>query len=446
MDNKKLFGTDGIRRRADAEIFKEQNLRRLALALEEWIRKNKFGLRVIIGRDTRESSPRIANSIKHQLENSFRDVMDVGIIPTPGLAYLSNKEDCIGIMITASHNSMEDNGIKIFLGGRKLSDRQELEIEDLFFSRKEEGNGRENKLNNKIVKPNKDYSYLKQGYVNWLLKNRISSLRTPLVVFDCAHGAVSQHAEEVLKEMFPTSILINNKPDGDNINENSGAIAPQGMARLVRERNADLGVAFDGDGDRAVFCDEKGNIVDGDQIIAFLAKEIGKEGVVFTEYSNKALDNYLEENGINYFRVECGDKKVANEMIVRRLRFGGEESGHYIFSDNQFIGDGMFSAIKLIKILTEKGMRLSELKLFEPLPKVKLNQKVKEKRDFNQVKGLSKIIKEEKDYLGKNSRIFLRYSGTEDKARILVEGEDKERCERSAQRIAKIIDKEIGES
>ncbi|MDI3473756.1 MAG: phosphoglucosamine mutase [Candidatus Woesearchaeota archaeon] len=435
----KLFGTDGIRGKADSELFSEISLGRIVKAIWKWSLENDLEKKVIIAMDTRISSPKMIKVLKREFVRLFDEVIDVDVMPTPGLAYLSYLKKSIGIMITASHNSSDDNGIKIFLNGRKLSDSQENAIEEFYYSEfnsayKDADN---KKTEDKLINDGSLRNEYVNEYIKWILK--IAGPFNTRVVFDCANGAFSGFGDSLLRKVFPNCIIINDKPDGMNINNNCGAMHPEEVCKAVIENNAELGVALDGDGDRAVFCDENGELMNGDYIIGFFAKELSSHGVVYTEYSNKGLDLFLEEEGINYFRVECGDKNVAEEMDARGFSFGGEESGHYLFSDNMLIGDGLVSAIKLIELLNKKKIKLSQLRRFRLLPQARVNVDVKEKKDFSLIEGVEDAIKRCYEELGNKARVFLRYSGTEMKARVLVEAENKIDCERFANQIANLI-------
>jgi phosphoglucosamine mutase len=377
-------------------------------------------------------------------------VLLIGPIPTPGIAFITRslRADA-GIVLSASHNPYQDNGIKFFSNtGHKLPDWQEEEMEKLIFS---------GKIDN--VRPTADdvgKAYRIEDalgrYVEFV-KNSFPKGMTLdgfRIVVDCANGAAYRVAPEVYQELGAHIFVINNKPDGTNINQNAGSLHPENMTRLVKEYKADIGIAHDGDADRVILCDEKGNIVDGDYIMAIAALDMLKKGelknetVVGTVMSNMGLEVALKEKGIKFLRTPVGDRYVLEEMIRVGANLGGEQSGHLIFSDHTTTGDGLITALQILRIMKSTGKKLSQLcQVIERYPQVLLNIRVKKKTAFKLVPEIKKEAERVERVLGNEGRLLLRYSGTEPIARVMIEGKSKKKIDPLAHSLANVIKKKL---
>ncbi|HOI19228.1 MAG TPA: phosphoglucosamine mutase [Candidatus Woesearchaeota archaeon] len=434
----KLFGTDGIRANSKSEVLNEQSVLRIGYSIASWAKD--IGCKsVIIGKDTRESSERIERWLLNALESNGIEAILTGIIPTPVVSYLCKKLGYFGIMITASHNPYYDNGIKLFYkNGRKTKELEERLIEDYYEKFKHvkfqtlasfnyEKLVRKRIKNDLISLYNSDFESIRNFYLE------------KKVVLDCANGAGYFIGKDILEKCVKCLKVVNFRPDGKNINYNCGAMHPNILSKQVVLEKADLGIAFDGDADRVVFCDEKGEIIDGDHYIGFIARHTNQKEIVYTDYSNLSLDNFLKENNLKGIRVENGDKFVSEELGKRNLFFGGEKSGHYIFKEYNESGDGILSAIRLLKILYNEKMPLSKIREFELFPQVIVSEDVDRKKDLNEIDGLNKILEYVEKMLGEDSRTNIRYSGTEMKIRVLVEGKSQEKCSEFANKIAGFI-------
>jgi len=426
----KLFGTDGVRGKA-GEFLTPFLAMKLAMALGTYFRKHSKTNKILVGKDTRKSGYMIENSIVAGLTSVGYNVIQIGPMPTPAIAFLTQDLRCdAGIMISASHNPFYDNGIKIFdCEGNKLDVKVEEEIEKIYF----EENFK--LVTNKKIGKSKRIDDVIGRYIvhikdSFPKDKNLSSLR---VVLDTANGAAYKLASIVFDELGADVITLNNTPNGYNINENCGAMHPQDLANKVREYRADIGFGFDGDADRLVVVDEKGEIVDGDKLIGSLGVYLKKhnklknDGIVVTIMSNSALEDFLNKNGIKLFRSKVGDKFVLELMKEKNLNFGGEQSGHIIFSDFAKTGDGVVSALQAVAYLLESGKKASEaFNLFELYPQVQTNINVIEKIPFEKIDGASEKLEQiEKE--GYNH--IVRYSGTENKLRLLVEGENKTKAQ-----------------
>jgi phosphoglucosamine mutase len=429
----KLFGTDGVRGKA-GDFLDAMTVLKLAQAAGIYFRKHSTTKKILVGKDTRRSGYMIENALVSGLTAVGYDVIQIGPMPTPAIAYLTESMRCdAGIMISASHNPFEDNGIKFFDNhGNKLSVTCEKNIEDIF---------NDNELMTSAQVTGKDIGASKRiddviGRYIVAIKSSFPkdlSLHGLRIVLDCANGAAYKVGPTILEELGADVITINNKPNGFNINENCGAMYPEAVSKLVKEYRADIGLALDGDADRLVVVDDKGEIVDGDKLIGVLCKYLNDEKLlkgkacVATVMSNKALEDYLEKDDIKLFRSNVGDKYVLEIMQDKGINFGGEQSGHIIFSDVAKTGDGLASALQILALVLKSGKKASEvLNPFELYPQILHNMKVIEKIPLDKLEGLEDILK---PIRAKGIRDLIRYSGTENKIRLLLEGKKKKDVE-----------------
>ncbi len=444
----KHFGTDGIRGIANQELTPE-----LAFKVGRYggyiLTKDSKNPKVLIGRDTRISGDMLEAALISGLLSVGIEVMRLGVITTPGVAYLTKANSAeAGIMISASHNPVEDNGIKIFgPDGFKLTDEQENEIEELL-------NGTEDNLPRPVgadVGVVNDYFEGGQKYLSYLkdtVDHDFSGIR---IALDCAHGSTSSLATHLFADLEADIYTIGSSPNGLNINDKVGSTYPEKLQQFVLEKEADIGLAFDGDGDRLIAVDENGNLVDGDQIIFICAKYMNEKGflnqqtVVSTVMSNLGFYEALENNGMKSQVAQVGDRYVLEEMRKGNYNLGGEQSGHIIFLDLSTSGDGMLSAVQLINIMKETGKPLSELASeMKVYPQVLKNVKVTDKeRALSNPRVRDEIDAVEKE-LGNKGRVLVRPSGTEPLVRVMVEAETTEACEQYADRIVKVIDDLLG--
>jgi phosphoglucosamine mutase len=426
----KLFGTDGVRGKA-GEVLTPFLAMKLAMAMGTYFRKHSKTNKILVGKDTRKSGYMIENSIVAGLTAVGYNVIQIGPMPTPAVAFLTEDMRCdAGIMISASHNPYYDNGIKLFDGhGNKLDVDIEKAIEDIYFNESfelkvEKEIGKSKRIDDVVGR------YIVHIKDSFPKDKNLSSLR---IVIDTANGAAYKVAKTVFEELGADVITLHNNPNGYNINENCGAMHPQELANKVREYRADIGFAFDGDADRLVVVDERGEIVDGDKLIGALAMYLKKhnklknDAVSVTIMSNSALEDFLAKNGIKTYRSQVGDKFVLEVMKEKDLNFGGEQSGHIIFSDFAKTGDGVVSALQAVAYLMESEKRASDaFNLFELYPQVQTNINVNEKIPFEDINGAKEILEKVKNE-GYNH--IVRYSGTENKLRLLVEGANKKKAQ-----------------
>ena len=429
----KLFGTDGVRGKA-GDFLDAITVLKLAKAAGIYFRKHSTTKKILVGKDTRRSGYMIENALVSGLTAVGYDVIQIGPMPTPAIAYLTESMRCdAGIMISASHNPYEDNGIKFFDNhGNKLNTTCEEAIENIFnddeLMQNEQVTGRNIGASKRIDDVIGRYIVsIKSSFPRDL---NLSGLR---IVLDCANGAAYKVGPTILQELGADVIIVNNKPDGFNINEDCGAMHPEHIGKLIREYRADIGLALDGDADRLVIIDEKGEVVDGDKLIGALCNYLNEEkllrgnGCVATVMSNKALEDYLSSKGIDLFRSDVGDKYVLEVMKEKGINFGGEQSGHIIFSDTAKTGDGLASALQVLALILKSGKKASEvLNPFELYPQILHNMKVIEKIPLAKIKGLEEILKPIRE---KGMRDLIRYSGTENKIRLLLEGKNKKDVE-----------------
>jgi len=424
----KLFGTDGVRGEAGSFLSATKAMR-VAMAAGIYFKKHSKSNKILIGKDTRRSGYMIENAIVCGLTAIGYDVIEIGPMPTPAIAYITESMRCdAGIMISASHNSYEDNGIKFFDGhGDKLSGDVEAEIEAIYADdlRIESA-----QVTGKKIGKAKRIDDVIGRYIV-ALKNSFPvklSLQGMRIVLDAANGAAYKVGPTVLEELGADVLMLHNKPNGFNINEECGALHTKDLADTVLTFRADLGIALDGDADRLVVVDEKGEVIDGDQLLGALAvyaKEsntLKGGGMVATVMSNQGLEDYMSENDLKLFRSDVGDKNVLEIMKKEGINFGGEQSGHVIMHDYAKTGDGLVSALQTLALIIAKGKKASEvLRPFSLYPQKLVNIKVKEKKALDSLKGLDALLKEVED---KKIRHLVRYSGTENKLRVLLEGND----------------------
>jgi len=445
---KTLFGTDGVRGIANEPPMTVEIVTKLGKALGYVLKKKDEGVRhkVVIGKDTRLSGYMFETSLSAGLCSMGVDVLLVGPHPTPGIAFLTQslRADA-GIVISASHNLFEDNGIKIFgSDGYKLPDKKEKEIEEIVLSGDIESLGTKGPYVGKAFKIGDAL-----GRYIVFLKNSFPkemTLQGFRIVIDCANGAAYKLAPMALEELGADVIPLNVKPNGKNINFQCGSTNPGEMREAVKNIKVDLGIALDGDGDRAIFSDENGEIVFGDEIIAICATNMAKEKllkkntVVTTEMTNIGFDIAMKKIGVKVKKVQVGDRYVVEEMVRGGYNLGGEQSGHIIFHDFNTTGDGIITALQVLSVMIKSGRKLSDLKkVMKKFPQVLVNVRVKEKKELSYLPRVQAKIEEVKVKLNGKGRVFVRYSGTEPVARVMVEGEDGPTIGKMAGEIAQAI-------
>ncbi|WP_017754727.1 phosphoglucosamine mutase [Calidifontibacillus oryziterrae] len=444
----KYFGTDGVRGVANSELTPE-----LAFKLGRYggyvLTRDTATPKVLIGRDTRISGHMLEGALVAGLLSIGAEVMRIGVISTPGVAYLTKALGAqAGVMISASHNPVEDNGIKFFgSDGFKLSDDQEEEIEKLL------------DMEDTLPRPTggdlgqvNDYFEGGQKYLQFLKQTVDEDFSGIHVALDCAHGATSSLAPHLFADLEADISTMGTNPDGLNINDGVGSTHPESLAKFVLEKNADIGLAFDGDGDRLIAIDENGKIVDGDQIMYICAKylhergRLNKETIVSTVMSNLGFYKAIEALGINSVQTAVGDRYVMEEMRNSGYNLGGEQSGHIIFLDYITTGDGMLSAIQLVNIMKSTNKKLSELaNEVEKFPQILKNVRVKERTLADANTKIQSVIAEVEQEMGENGRLLVRPSGTEPLIRVMAEAQTKELCEYYVDKVVKVVEEELGE-
>ena len=452
-DKRTLFGTDGIRGVAGEFPLDRLTTRVIGRALGHQLARSHKQPRVVIGQDTRESSDWIADSLAAGLREAATEVQSAGVITTPGVAFLARtREFSAGVVISASHNPWTDNGIKVFgHDGYKLADEAELAIEREIFEQLETSNGKKFVTNG--VAHLHGQAELHQAYTNWLVEHWQPEHAGRLkAVVDCANGAASAFAREVFRACGIEATFIHDRPDGKNINQGCGALHPEVVAKAVLERSAHVGVTFDGDADRCLFADSRGQVVNGDGILLLVARQFQAAGkltgnlVVATTMSNMGLEAALRRSGIRMLRAPVGDKYVLEEMRRSGAMLGGEQSGHIIFRDGMATtGDGLLTALRVLQIVTESGRPLHELLAdLKVFPQIIKNVRVREKRPLEQIPSVAEAIREAEEELNGTGRVVVRYSGTEALARVMVEAESEEKMTRFAESIAGAIQQHLG--
>ncbi|MFC5050206.1 phosphoglucosamine mutase [Rubritalea spongiae] len=446
--SKQLFGTDGIRGKANQWPITPEVAMRVGRAVARVMPAKLTGKhKVVVGRDTRQSGGMLESAIVAGLISEGAEVLLTGPIPTPAVAYLTKSMDCdAGIMLTASHNPYRDNGIKIFgADGFKLDDELELAVEEVILAEKlPDPDGELGKVVELEDASNQYCEYAK-------LSIGRESLEGLKVVIDCAHGAGFRVGPEVLKGLGAEVLVVGDQPDGLNINEGVGALHPQSAAELVKLNDADVGVCLDGDADRVIFVNENGEVVSGDKMMCLCAKALKKQGklkndtLVATVMSNLGMKAALEEVGISVETTGVGDRLVIERMREGGFSLGGENSGHIIFADSATTGDGIMSALKVLQMLKDTGMPLSELAdgMFE-FPQELSAIEVAEKPAIDSVPALKQVIAEQESELGNDGRVLVRYSGTENKIRVLVEAKDATMAKAASDAICEVVEATIG--
>lgn len=436
---RELFGTDGIRGKAHQYPLDVLTMTRLGVALARRLTGSR---KVLLGRDTRESGPEIAGALARGIEQGGGRADIVGVIPTPGIAYLCRVTDAeAAISISASHNPWEDNGVKIFgHDGMKIPDAVEEQLEAEL---------KEVAVEDRTVfELDGEMPQLIERYEQFLVKP--DALRGKRVVIDAGFGAAYRIAPEAFRRAGADVIVMNDTPNGRNINESSGALHPEGLARRVVEEGADFGVAFDGDADRAIFADDAGNVRNGDEIIYLWSQHLKREGalrgdrVVTTVMSNFGFEDQLRRDGIELLRAQVGDKYVLELMLAHDAVIGGEQSGHIIDRTVHTTGDGIHTALVFGEILAQSHARFSELKTFVPMPQLLLNEKVGSKPPLDSLPKYQRALAEAQERLGGRGRILVRYSGTENLVRVMVEGDDETAIRKIAEHLRDVLRDEIG--
>jgi phosphoglucosamine mutase len=442
----RLFGTDGVRGTAGRYPLDPPTVRRIGAAL---VRALPGGdrARLLIGCDTRESGTWIAAELAHGARGEGAAVVSAGIVPTPAIAYLTRHLGYdAGVVISASHNPYEDNGIKVFSGrGEKFGERVERQMEAIVADPSwEAASGDATPL---------EAADLARPYADHLLAivRDTGGIQHLKIAVDCANGATTTIAPGLFGELVADSLFIGDCPDGRNINLNCGSTHPQPLADTVVANECQLGVAFDGDGDRAIFVDERGRLVDGDAVLLMCARQLQREGrlksnaIVATVMSNIGLELALSALGIALVRCNVGDKYVMEEMLARDLSLGGEQSGHIIFSDYLFTGDGLCTALNVLRTMTLTGRTLGELASdLVTYPQVLLNVRVRERADLGSVPAIAKAIQRVEAQVAGRGRLLVRYSGTEPLLRVMLEGRDHDEIRGWAEEIVEVVKRELG--
>ncbi len=443
----KLFGTDGVRGKAGVKVTAEAAMR-LAMATGIYFRPRARSNKILVGKDTRRSGYMVENAIVAGLTAVGYDVIQIGPMPTPAVAFLTENMRCdAGIMISASHNPYYDNGIKFFdSDGNKLSREVEREIEAIYADDERIATAQ---TTGKAIGKSKRIDDVIGRYIVHIKNSfpRSLSLAGLRVVVDCANGAGYKVAPTVLGELGADVVVLGDEPNGFNINEGCGAMHPEYLAKEVLRYRADVGIALDGDADRLVMVDERGEVIDGDKLMAVLALHLKEQGIlrgdgmVATVMSNHAMDDYLAGHGITVYRSAVGDKNVVEMMQEKGLNFGGEQSGHIIFSDFAKTGDGITSALQALACLVERGTRASEtFNPFELYPQKLVNLSVSRKPPLEEIEGLEEMTAAIEEA---GLRHLFRYSGTENLIRLLLEGEDARELDRRMEEIEAFFRREL---
>lgn len=454
-ENTKLFGTDGIRGTANQYPMTVDMVVKVGQAIGYLLQRQELPWisptrKVVIGKDTRLSGYMIEQALSSGLNSMGVHVQLVGPLPTPGIGYLTrNMRAAAGIVISASHNAFQDNGIKVFgYDGFKIPDELEREIERLVFDEdltrllpSSAQIGRTRRIEDAQGR------YIVYAKNTFPLEYTLDGLR---IVLDTAHGAAYKVAPAIFEELGAEVMVIGNQPNGVNINDKSGALYPARLAEAVQQYRADVGISLDGDADRVIMVDDKGQVVNGDHILGICALHMKKNGslkqntVVVTQMSNFGLDKKMKEAGINVVRTGVGDKYVVEEMRRGGYNLGGEQSGHIIFLDHTTTGDACIAALNVLAVMKQTGVKMSDLnRIIEDVPQVLVNCRVKRRVDLKSIPGYDSFIQSMVSSLNGQGRVFVRFSGTEPLLRILVEGPDKREISTIAEKIADFLEKHL---
>ena len=445
MANNTLFGTDGVRGTAGRYPLDPPTVRRLGAAL---VRALKVAVpKFLVGRDTRESGAWIEAELAHGASGEGASVTSVGVVPTPAVAYLTRTHGYdAGVVISASHNPFEDNGIKVFSGkGEKFTERVERAVEDIIADRSWEAHEGE-----PAHVPHADLVGAYLDHLRAVLRDS-RALDGFTLAIDCANGATTTVAPQLFSSLGLQIQVIGDQPDGRNINLTCGSTHPELLARTVVERGCRMGVAFDGDGDRAIFVDQNGQVVDGDAVLLMCGRQLQSEGrlkgnaVVATVMSNIGLELALRQLGVDLVRCAVGDKYVMEEMLARGLSLGGEQSGHIIFSDYLFTGDGLCTALNVLRTVALTGRTLADLAAdLTTYPQVLLNVRVREKVELKSVPAVAAAIARVETRVAGQGRLLVRYSGTEPLLRVMLEGRRQDEIRGWAQEIVDVVKQHLG--
>jgi phosphoglucosamine mutase len=443
----RLFGTDGVRGAAGQYPLDPVTVRRLGAALVRALPHGVESPRLLIGRDTRESGGWIEAELAYGGAGEQASVTSAGIVPTPAVAYLTRRGGYdAGVVISASHNPFDDNGIKVFSGrGEKFTERVEREVEEIVADQSWQAHGGEATPLPAAALAGPYLEHLRAVVAD------VPSLSGFRLAVDCANGATTTVAPELFRSLGIDLTVIGDRPDGRNINLRCGSTHPDRLAEVVVERGCEMGVAFDGDGDRAIFVDHQGTVVNGDAVLLMCARQLQREGrlkgnaIVATVMSNIGLQLALGALGIDLVRCPVGDKYVMEEMLARDLSLGGEQSGHIIFSDYLFTGDGLCTALNVLRTIVLTRRQLAELASdLVTYPQVLLNTRVREKVDLAAVPAVAAVLARVEDRLKGQGRLLVRYSGTEPLLRVMLEGKREDEIRRWAQEIVDVVDRELG--
>ena len=449
---KRFFGTDGVRGEANREPITVETVLKLgkALALNLIRTSGRGQKKVLLGKDTRISGSMLEMALSAGIGSMGLDVCLAGDVPTPAVAFLTTDLMCdAGVVISASHNPYEDNGIKFFDSkGLKFDDQREKDIENILTS---ENIRTDDSMSRDIGQAFRVDDALGRYLV--FLKTSVPkgfNLKWLRIVLDCANGAGYKAAPQIFHELGAEIIPLFVSPDGKNINKDCGSMHPEAMTREIARTGADLGIAFDGDGDRAIFADEKGNTIDGDQIMGMVSLDLSERGLlkrntlVATVMTNMGLETAMKKKGISLLRTAVGDRYVVEAMMRGGYNFGGEQSGHLVFFDYSTTGDGILSALQVASIMKRKGEPLSLLAgWIQKYPQILHNIPVKERVNFDEVPDIKKVVHECEKRLGSTGRILIRYSGTQMLCRVMVEGEDQELVQQIVEELSNALEGNI---
>jgi phosphoglucosamine mutase len=445
----RLFGTDGVRGTAGKYPLDADTVARLGAALVRALppgERRGDRPRLVVGRDTRESGELLERALARGIRSEGATLVSAGVLPTPAIAYVTRAHFDAGLVISASHNPYQDNGIKVFSGaGEKFGEALEAKIEGIVADR------------SWTVRDGDDAPVEREDFVGEYIAHARDALPDPgrlgsvTIALDLANGATTTVAPRLFEGLGFRTTIIGNQPDGRNINRECGSTHPDGLVSLVRIGHHRLGVAFDGDGDRAIFVSADGRVVDGDAVLLMCAKQMKRTGtlagdaVVATVMSNIGLEIALREQGVELIRCSVGDKYVKEEMAKRGLRLGGEQSGHVIFSDHLFTGDGIVTALRVLRVMAETGRELADLAAdLKTYPQVLVNVQVREKRDLGGVPAIADAMRTVEGRLAGQGRLLVRYSGTEPLLRIMIEGRDQSEIQSWASELAGTVKAHLG--